>query len=113
MKIKIVNNLTRKQFSQAIRLLVKYFPVKNKRDGSENFKFYLKSALKKKNVIALDEKSNLLGIFTLLNRRTSFFGCSLKIINMSYMVVKDQKNFLTRGMFWGLLSFQVILLSLN
>jgi len=95
MKIKIVNNLTRKQFNQAIKLLVKYFPAKTKRDGIDHFKFYLNNTLKKKNVIALDKKSNLLGIFTLLNRRTSFFGCSLKIINMSYMVVKDQKNFLT------------------
>ena len=46
-----------------------------------------------KNIIALDEESNLLGIFILLNRRTSFFGKVLKINNMSYLVVKDQKNF--------------------
>ena len=95
MKIKIVNNLNKKQFSQAIKLLVKYFPAKTKRDGIDHFKFYFNNALKKKIVIALDEKSNLLGIFTLLNRKTSFFGRSLKIIHMSYWVVKNQKDFLT------------------
>jgi predicted acetyltransferase len=93
MKIKITNKLTKKQQSQAIKLFVKYFPVRNKKDGTEHFTFYLNNTLKKKMIIAQDEKSNLLGIYILLNRKISFFGCNLKVINMSYLVVKDQKNF--------------------
>ena len=94
MKIKITNKLTKKQFSQALNIFIKFFPIKNKKTGINHFKFYLTNTLNKKNIIALDEESNLLGIFILLNRKTSFFGKVLKINHMSYLVVKDQKNFL-------------------
>ena len=77
MKIKITNKLTKKQFNQALNIFIKFFPVKNKKNGINHFKFYLTNTLNKKIVLALDKNSNLLGIFILLNRRI-FFGKTFK-----------------------------------